>query len=280
MGDATCRFCMHPLDGRSRKFCTTCLPRYSEWDDRRAYNRRYNLLNAAVGDHCSWPFPTCKWPRRRQGIVVRVCAYVECGQHYEGHSTSRYCSTECRDLAAYLRRTGIVKPTIPVRGSCAWCFDPCSVGDFCSPSCRSAMKQQLKTHRSPNSCPLPVCLDCRQVFGASPFGTGDWTDGNRCSLCLSSQSAAGRRRRHAKRHGDQVSIDKLIARDGHADCHLCDEPIDYDDRGGTWGPSVDHLHPLSEGGADVMDNAALAHKWCNSVRCTRTVAEARALLAG
>jgi 5-methylcytosine-specific restriction endonuclease McrA len=116
------------------------------------------------------------------------------------------------------------------------------------------------------------------VFGASPWGTGDWTDGNRCWSCLSVNGAAGRRRRQAKRYGDQVTIDKLIERDGHAPCHLCDESIHYEDRGGSWGPSVDHLVPLSEGGDDTLENTALAHKWCNSVRNTRPIAEVRALL--
>ena len=44
-----CLFCDHPLDGQSKKFCTTCLPPYGEWDDKREYQRLYQILRCAVG---------------------------------------------------------------------------------------------------------------------------------------------------------------------------------------------------------------------------------------
>jgi hypothetical protein len=58
-----CLFCDHPLDGRSRKFCTSCLPPLGQWADKRDYMARYNLLWAASGQHCSWGFPASRWPR-------------------------------------------------------------------------------------------------------------------------------------------------------------------------------------------------------------------------
>jgi hypothetical protein len=64
MGNATrCLFCDHDLDGRSKKFCTTCLPPYGEWDDKRGYTNRYNELSAMCGQHPGWGFPSCKIPK-------------------------------------------------------------------------------------------------------------------------------------------------------------------------------------------------------------------------
>jgi hypothetical protein len=50
VADGTCRFCAHALDGRSKKFCTTCLPPYGEWDDKSDYKRRYMILRCAIGE--------------------------------------------------------------------------------------------------------------------------------------------------------------------------------------------------------------------------------------
>jgi len=44
-----CLFCDHPLNGRSKMFCTTCLPPLGEWDNKRAYHLEYNILRCAVG---------------------------------------------------------------------------------------------------------------------------------------------------------------------------------------------------------------------------------------
>ncbi len=66
MADPTrCLFCDHALDGRSKKFCTTCLPPYGKWDDKRGYQRRYLQLDCICGiqphlglDRCSLPADT------------------------------------------------------------------------------------------------------------------------------------------------------------------------------------------------------------------------------
>lgn len=50
MADPTrCLFCDHALDGRSKKFCTTCLPPLGEWADKREYHKQYMILRCAVG---------------------------------------------------------------------------------------------------------------------------------------------------------------------------------------------------------------------------------------
>lgn len=53
-------------------------------------------------------------------------------------------------------------------------------------------------------------------------------------------------------------------------CALCGEPIDYDlphlDPGQF---VVDHIVPLSRGGADTLDNKQAAHRSCNRAKGDR-----------
>lgn len=46
-------------------------------------------------------------------------------------------------------------------------------------------------------------------------------------------------------------------------CHLCGELVDLRDETGPRYASVDHIVPLSKGGADALANLALAHASCN-----------------
>jgi 5-methylcytosine-specific restriction endonuclease McrA len=60
-------------------------------------------------------------------------------------------------------------------------------------------------------------------------------------------------------------------------CHICSEEIDFDaprraGSGPGWGRGLhlDHVIPLSRGGADTLDNVKPAHAICNSKKHTRT----------
>ena len=79
--------------------------------------------------------------------------------------------------------------------------------------------------------------------------------------------------------GEVFGVIEIANRDGWV-CHLCGEPIDPNaSRNSDWGLSLDHLIPLSAGGEHRRDNAAIAHRWCNSVRGVKTVSDAQDLLA-
>lgn len=71
------------------------------------------------------------------------------------------------------------------------------------------------------------------------------------------------RRSMAKRRGStyttHVSLDEIAARDGNR-CHICGKKVKERDR------SLDHLVPVSHGGAHIDTNVALAHRSCNSRR--------------
>lgn len=80
---------------------------------------------------------------------------------------------------------------------------------------------------------------------------------------------ADRRRRASlvgARNGGSVFLSEIVVRDG-TDCRLCGEPVDmalaYPD---PRSRSVDHITPLSKGGAHDPSNCQLAHLRCNIVK--------------
>jgi 5-methylcytosine-specific restriction endonuclease McrA len=85
------------------------------------------------------------------------------------------------------------------------------------------------------------------------------------------------RRWRAEQYGaaiaGQVNFEDVWARDNGL-CYLCGYGVD---RGVPWpdggSPSLDHVVPLSLGGAHTPDNVALAHLGCNKSKSNRTPGE-------
>jgi 5-methylcytosine-specific restriction endonuclease McrA len=103
------------------------------------------------------------------------------------------------------------------------------------------------------------------------------------------QHLAAKRRsrtRHAERYRETRRRSRL--RDGaeqrpfseaavyerdHWTCHICLEPIDPAATDHRYRGTLDHLIPVSEGGADVAWNVRPAHQTCNTRRGTRGFAQ-------
>ena len=72
---------------------------------------------------------------------------------------------------------------------------------------------------------------------------------------------------------NDITLDALYKRDGGV-CYLCGTICRYDDfvicEGtkitGDWYPSIDHVVPLSKGGAHAWTNVRLAHRRCNYLK--------------
>jgi 5-methylcytosine-specific restriction endonuclease McrA len=61
----------------------------------------------------------------------------------------------------------------------------------------------------------------------------------------------------------RISADVLIQRDGNV-CHICLDVIDLSlPRNSRFGATIDHVMPVSKGGADTLENMKLAHWICN-----------------
>ena len=61
----------------------------------------------------------------------------------------------------------------------------------------------------------------------------------------------------------QQRCDALRHRDGD-NCWRCRRPLRFDlPRGHALAPTIEHLGPVSRGGADMLDNLCLCHGRCN-----------------
>jgi hypothetical protein len=267
-----CLFCDGPLDGRSNKFCTKCLPPLSQWADKRDYMRHYNLMLGAVGQHVSWQFPATRLPLTHPATWAG-CA--ECGQLTRRPQRNRLglCSDQCRIERRRRRQRDQHRRDYKRVGqtprNCAWCytsFVPYNrVVTCCSTICTTRLRKQVELWRSPNSCPLPVCIDCFGVFGGRPSTTGGRMDnGNRCRECRVETSNT-QLRRVARLEGDRPTIERLAARDGWH-CHICYRKTRPNAQDLRRRPTIDHLIPVTSGGPDTMQNTALACWSCNSSR--------------
>lgn len=88
-----------------------------------------------------------------------------------------------------------------------------------------------------------------------------------------------RRIRHMRKVDKSISLKKLYLRDG-GKCWICGDKCDFndcrhDENGnfivGSMYPSIDHVYPISKGGAHSWDNVKLAHHYCNTLKNDKVV---------
>lgn len=140
---------------------------------------------------------------------------------------------------------------------------------FCSDRCKrafraAAARSSYYATRSPDK----VCKHCGKWFTVTSGGY--WrTCSPECALEL--QRIRYRRKSYARRTHitGSYSMAEVAAR-AAGRCHICHQKVDLTLSGrDPYGPTVDHLIPLSEGGADELTNVALAHRQCNVRRGVR-----------
>lgn len=167
----------------------------------------------------------------------------------------------------------------------AWAWErfkkPGSAGCRCHPCYLAYTRRRMtpalkvKVSRRPTASryvpKLSTCPDCGSSFSRRNQGV-------RCGDCAAlRRSAAEQRRRNAERAGDQgITWRTVGGRDGWR-CHLCRKKVPQ--HAGTAhepnGATVDHLVPISCGGAHSWDNVALAHRKCNLSRGDRGIVQLR-----
>ena len=78
---------------------------------------------------------------------------------------------------------------------------------------------------------------------------------------------------------DYITLEALTKRDGNT-CHICGDKIDYEDYTysnnshfivGPNYPSIDHVVPISKGGAHIWENVKLAHHYCNALKSNKII---------
>jgi 5-methylcytosine-specific restriction endonuclease McrA len=169
------------------------------------------------------------------------------------------------------------------------------------PYCNAPMSNPRRVQCGADSCRLRFTADRMRQWQRNYREThGVWPRANHPE----SQRAAALRRRQAHGHWRELYPERAAAydarrralvtearvgesfapadiheRDGWT-CKLCGQPID---RSIAWphpkSPSLDHIVPLSRGGAHSMGNVQSAHLGCNSSKGNRLMVDAVSTLA-
>ena len=184
----------------------------------------------------------------------------------------RYCSRQHASAYGYSQKP---KAQILVK-TCNWCDERFETNrkqaKFCKKACRYAMSAAIKakaTFAQHAANPRRFDFDCDRcgqiVLTDKHVTRGKY--GRYCRNCSLVKRRESYRIKTAKRqkitNPIRISADVIIERDGNV-CHLCDGEIDLSlPRNSRFGATIDHVVPVSKGGADTLENMRLAHWICN-----------------
>ena len=126
-----------------------------------------------------------------------------------------------------------------------------------------------------------VCNECGQVYNAKH--TNQKYCSNECVRKHKNRTKEINRRKHIRLNGKvnwDISLEKLIKRDNNT-CHICGgkcnqkdyKTIDNNFIVGKDYPSIDHMIPVSKGGAHTWDNIKLSHHYCNTIKNNKMIYE-------
>jgi hypothetical protein len=222
--------------------------RMREWYARRRAegmpSRKSSRVTSCTGcgkrmdlKSCTADKPRCQ--DCRQSDRRAVCS--GCGDPYtqlSGRPGQKYCSTACRDSAP------------PPPGLCKDCGTPTprtswrgiALCDVCRPVRAAALKERQR------------------------LATIQWRKDH-----PEHDRDKARRRRALKLDlpVERYTTEEIAERDGYR-CGICRGPVDMTLSGlDDWGPTVDHVTALVNGGHDVRSNVQLAHRICNTKKGAR-----------
>lgn len=267
--------------GRPRRYCS------AECKQRAKAGRRLRRPRKAPQTHpcvvCGTPVvgqrKTCSDACHRKSLGTSKATSRHtcemCGAQYRPTYTGqRTCSREC---GRFLKWVNAGKPLSMPRlhgqhvhfvcyvdwRACSRCgrpfpADPSSSREFCSKPCARADRW----HRVLAARPHRLCEEC----GAE---MRDWNGRRFCASCAAKRRLdSGKNHRARARHYgvayEPINKQRVFARDQWR-CHICGRKTTL--RCGWWAPrraTLDHLVPLSLGGAHVYSNVACACFECNS----------------
>lgn len=122
---------------------------------------------------------------------------------------------------------------------------------YCSRACIQ-LKRRYPDGR-PAEKPCAICGSAIDLSNRGSLGQLQRNDVEMCDRC--------RKARHT-RHG--VSLNVMVAHQGHSNCGICglhvDLSLNYRD---PMAPQIDHIMPFAKGGTHDIENLQLAHYRCN-----------------
>ena len=250
-----------PGRGRWPKWCPQHRPGLRVSPDRLKESRRRAASLAAQA----------RWASSRASSCLHCAGPL--GAPAETGPVSSYCSARCRRAASYARRKaqGSIRraPLPPDRQFlCSKCNEEFSARrgrKFCSPQCERRWYDEDNPLR---------CLEagCARGVRANSLCSMHWrrkarAEGRELSDPWSERRKANWKKRDAIKRGaassEAFSYREIYERDEWT-CGICAGPVD---RSLEWpdpmSVSLDHVIPLSKGGAHAPANAQCAHLVCN-----------------
>lgn len=122
------------------------------------------------------------------------------------------------------------------------------------------------------SVAFPTCAACGTTFSTRFVRQRVCSEG--CRLAVKRDTEARRRALKLGAHVEPYSRTQIALRDGYS-CGICSSAVDMSLRHPhPLSASIDHVIPLSRGGADAPSNVQLAHFVCNVSKGARMLEEA------
>jgi predicted nucleic acid-binding Zn ribbon protein len=257
--ERTCIVCNKPLTGRQRKCCSSSC-------HGRAWN---NAKRGKPLDAWSWiPQDTCP----------------QCGKSTENRAAqAKYCSKRCRWDASHKMQKARAQQQkrmqgLPIPGDMVPCDNPqcfnaaiyVYLRAFCSDDCQQYVQRNKHWLGDGPSTRIHFhpCPDCSRIVLRRSHGGSS----KPCTPCrVIRNKAMNARKNHARRVAGEpvLSVNEIAERDG-CRCHICHRKVDMSLSGkAKWGPTIEHIVPVSQGGTNDPGNLALAHRYCNTARGNR-----------
>jgi len=221
----------------------------------------------------------------KKNAPIRTTACAECGGpvvQAERGRPRRFCSDECKarvgNRAARRRQLPIRDPN-PQERACAHCGKPffpsrrdqiyCSSNDgsYCAQRAYRARRAAGEPLRQVEQ--IKTCVECGNEFTAYK-SNAKWCS-KICRIRTTGRDAS-RRRGPVRPDSEPYTDREIFERDGWV-CQICHTPVDREaSRMHVDGATIDHVVPLSRGGADAPGNVVTAHWRCNRDKGNRPLA--------
>ena len=283
-----CAFCGKSFQTNSegQKYCSTKCSHDVRKTGRTVYTKKCLYCNEEFKTiHKGNKYCTSVCASRHAADLRRgeyFCEY--CGKpRYSDHpNRNRFCSRECatkaRSLSALLRKQERKRlHAIEMTRQCDYCGNPfiavSTANHFCSYECyyNSALTENHNKNVQRFRPEQRTCQQCGTVFTTTFERQSATYCSDKCSKKHQKKAYKKRRQKQLiENYVEPVELQSTYHNYGGV-CGICGLPVpERNDPASDWGPTVDHIKPLSLGGLHQQSNCQLAHRLCNSLKLDTT----------
>lgn len=267
---------------KNQRYCSTACVHDVRRTGRTVYTKNCLYCNSEFTTiYKNYKYCTSTCASRHAADLRRgeyFCEY--CGQtrHSDHPNRNRFCSRECAVKARFMdlwiqreaeRAEWKRLREIEMTRECDWCgktFVAHNVNHrYCSTDCcySARLHDSHEQHISQFIPQQRICPKCGNSFTTTFRAQGKIYCSERCECAT-----------HADRRAEQLKAAfvepvglKTTFRSYKGICGICSLPVPkHNDPSSDWGPTVDHIIPLSKGGLHKKSNCQLAHRLCNSLK--------------